>query len=200
MNNPALSAMGRRRPRQERSRALVEAILEAAALLLARHGRDALTTNAVAMRAGVSIGSLYQYFPNAESILKAAAARHLDQIATMIGHVPLRDAGSLAEATARIVAVMFEAHRLDPALHLALANEQAEGAQATAQTAVMALFGSLPKVLRDEAGCRDYDRAIGVAAEVIHALAHAAIRQPDEAAHFEAEALSVTLAYLRSAT
>lgn len=59
----------RKRAAQGRSRATVAAITEAAARILADEGLDAVTTNAVAMRAGVSIGSLYQYYPNREAIL-----------------------------------------------------------------------------------------------------------------------------------
>ncbi|HEX3917772.1 MAG TPA: helix-turn-helix domain-containing protein [Caulobacteraceae bacterium] len=64
-----------REPRQARSRATWEAIVEAAAQILERHGPEALTTNAVAERAGVSIGTLYQYFPDKQAILIAAARR-----------------------------------------------------------------------------------------------------------------------------
>jgi AcrR family transcriptional regulator len=67
----------RRSPRQARSRAACEAIVEAAAQILERHGPEALNTNAVAERAGVSIGTLYQYFPDKQAILIAAARREL---------------------------------------------------------------------------------------------------------------------------
>lgn len=59
----------RKQARQARARATQAAILEAAARILEQQGRDALTTNAIALLAGVSIGSLYQYFPNKEAIL-----------------------------------------------------------------------------------------------------------------------------------
>lgn len=59
----------RKVPRQQRSSATVEAILEAAARILERGGLDAFTTNAVAAMAGVSVGSLYQYFPGKEALL-----------------------------------------------------------------------------------------------------------------------------------
>ena len=59
----------RKTARQSRSRATQEAILEAAARILESGGVAQLTTNAIAARAGVSIGSLYQYFPNKEAIL-----------------------------------------------------------------------------------------------------------------------------------
>jgi AcrR family transcriptional regulator len=59
----------RKVPRQHRSAATVEAILEAAARILERGGLDALNTNSVAAMAGVSVGSLYQYFPGKEALL-----------------------------------------------------------------------------------------------------------------------------------
>ncbi|MBL7494763.1 TetR/AcrR family transcriptional regulator [Frankia sp. CNm7] len=70
----------RKRPAQDRSRLTVEAILEAGAQLLAARGYSATTTNHVAERAGVSIGSLYQYFPNKDALVVALAEQHLDQV------------------------------------------------------------------------------------------------------------------------
>jgi AcrR family transcriptional regulator len=65
----------RRLPRQERAAATVAAILEAAASILETEGFDAYTTNAIAERAGASIGSLYQYFPNKSALTRALIAR-----------------------------------------------------------------------------------------------------------------------------
>jgi AcrR family transcriptional regulator len=64
----------RKRPRQARARATYTAIVDACAQLLAVSPYDSLTTNGVAERAGVSIGTLYEYFPNRESIVAALAA------------------------------------------------------------------------------------------------------------------------------
>ncbi len=61
----------RRVPRQERSRAIVEAILEAARRILTHDGLAALTTSRIADLAGVSVGSLYRYFPNKQAIVAA---------------------------------------------------------------------------------------------------------------------------------
>ena len=72
----------RRRPRQARSRATWEAIVEAAAQILEQYGAAAFNTNAVAERAGVSIGTLYQYFPDKQAILAAAAKRELSDGST----------------------------------------------------------------------------------------------------------------------
>jgi AcrR family transcriptional regulator len=65
----------RKIPRQGRSRATVDAILDACAEGLTGRGYDALTTNAISERAGVSIGTLYEYFPNREAIAAALAGR-----------------------------------------------------------------------------------------------------------------------------
>jgi AcrR family transcriptional regulator len=73
----------RRSPRQARSRATWEAIVEAAAQILERRGPSAFNTNEVAERAGVSIGTLYQYFPDKHAILIAAARRELGDAAPL---------------------------------------------------------------------------------------------------------------------
>lgn len=67
----------RRKPRQSRSRMTYDSILEAAAQLLRHDGPAALNTNRVAERAGVSVGTLYQYFPNKGAILLALARREI---------------------------------------------------------------------------------------------------------------------------
>lgn len=68
----------RRNPRQARSRATCEAILEAASQILERDGPAGFNTARVAERAGFSIGTLYQYFPDKQAILLAAAEREMD--------------------------------------------------------------------------------------------------------------------------
>ena len=72
-------AFQRRSPKQSRARATCDAILEAAAQILERDGPDRFTTTRVAERAGVSIGTLYQYFPDKQAILVAAAQREVGQ-------------------------------------------------------------------------------------------------------------------------
>jgi AcrR family transcriptional regulator len=72
---PHNASRPRKIPRQARSLATVEVILDAAALLLVDEGYDQATTNRIAERAGVSIGSLYQYFPNREAVVAAVAHR-----------------------------------------------------------------------------------------------------------------------------
>lgn len=112
---------GRRRPVQGRSQATVDALLAAAAQILARHGPDAATTNAIAERAGVSIGSLYQYFADKEALIDALAEQHVAEMsAVLAGALAGAGEGTLAEAAGRIVAAIVAAHRVDPRLHHAL--------------------------------------------------------------------------------
>ena len=67
----------RKRPVQERSRETVKAILEAAARIFGEKGLAGATTNHIAERAGVSIGTLYQYFPNKEAIVHGLMEKHV---------------------------------------------------------------------------------------------------------------------------
>ena len=68
----------RKRPTQRRARATVDAILLAAAHILKTEGGEHASTNRIAELAGVSIGSLYQYFPNKESVIAALRERHAE--------------------------------------------------------------------------------------------------------------------------
>ena len=79
----------RKKPGQTRSAATVAAVLEAAARILETEGLEGYTTNAVARRAGVSIGSLYQYFPSKDAITKALIIR---ETTTLLADVAAIDA------------------------------------------------------------------------------------------------------------
>ncbi|WP_454908259.1 TetR family transcriptional regulator [Variovorax gossypii] len=68
-DRPSASISSRRKPKQARSADLLQAILQAAIQVLAKEGVSRFTTTRVAERAGVSVGSVYQYFPNKASIL-----------------------------------------------------------------------------------------------------------------------------------
>lgn len=73
-----------RRPRQQRSQATVDAILEATARILETHGLAGLTTNKVAARAGVSIGSLYEYFDSKEALVRAWCERYVQRVREVV--------------------------------------------------------------------------------------------------------------------
>jgi AcrR family transcriptional regulator len=115
----------RRRPVQERSRETVQAILEAAAQVFERHGYAAGTTNRVAERAGISIGSLYQYFPNKDAILVALVHRHLaEATAALQPHTERLTRGApFHDVLPDIVYAMVAMHALAPRLHRVLFEE-----------------------------------------------------------------------------
>jgi AcrR family transcriptional regulator len=77
--------MPRKRPTQARARETVDAILQAATDLFGGEGYARTTTNRIAERAGVSIGSVYQYFPHKDAILAALFERHKDAVAATVG-------------------------------------------------------------------------------------------------------------------
>src|SRR5260370_21245563 len=77
----------RKSPVQARSTASVDAILEATIQVLLSVGKERLTTTRVALRAGVSVGTLYQYFPNKSSLLQAALRCHVNEVAKAVDRV-----------------------------------------------------------------------------------------------------------------
>jgi AcrR family transcriptional regulator len=119
---PSRLGVMRKQPRQARSKATTDAILQAAAHILGQRGWRGLTTNAAAEAAGVSIGSLYQYFPNKLALVEAVRGRHFDQVLAI-----LRAAsdGKLSRAR-RIEALvdgMIRVHSHHPAAHRVLLEE-----------------------------------------------------------------------------
>lgn len=110
----------RRTPRQGRSRALCDAILVAAARVFDRLGYDAANTNHVAELAGVSVGSLYQYFPNKDALLTALHERHAEDVAAAVA-AALADPDAPTELVVRrLVAELFALHRQHPRLQALL--------------------------------------------------------------------------------
>jgi AcrR family transcriptional regulator len=108
----------RRRPRQARAQQTVEALLDAVARVIKRHGVDAVTTNRIAVAAGISIGSVYQYFPDKAAIFVALHERHVDEIARALEAALVAHAEApLAGLVAALVDVMVASHSVDPELH-----------------------------------------------------------------------------------
>jgi AcrR family transcriptional regulator len=116
----------RKQPRQARALVTVEAILTAAAQVFQRFGYAVGTTDRIAERAGVSVGSLYQYFPNKDAILVALAERHIDagfeRLRSLLAEV--RSApGDLQALLRRFVEAMLALHAGEPRLHRVLFEE-----------------------------------------------------------------------------
>ncbi|SDY85057.1 TetR/AcrR family transcriptional regulator [Citreimonas salinaria] len=111
----------RKTPRQARSRATCDAILEAAARILERQGDEALTTNLVAEVAGVSIGSLYQYYPTKEAIMAELVRAMRQQMHDDMAAAARAAAGSgLEQEVDALVAATLRHHLRNPSLAHAL--------------------------------------------------------------------------------
>ncbi|WP_137109758.1 TetR/AcrR family transcriptional regulator [Rhodobacter sp. SY28-1] len=96
----------RKHPRQNRSRAKVEGILAAAADIVSGRGLEAVTTNAVAARAGISIGSLYQYFPGKAALLAALVRDERANLLEAVERIVCSDA---AHSLSNLVDELIEA-------------------------------------------------------------------------------------------
>jgi AcrR family transcriptional regulator len=114
----------RKHASQERSRLTVDALLEATTRVLVKEGFDKASTNRIAEQAGVSIGSLYQYYPSKEALVAAVIERHSQEIARVVrGAMEEVASEPLDKGVRRLVAVAVEAHRIDPKLHRVLAEQ-----------------------------------------------------------------------------
>ena len=117
-------AKPRKLPHQSRSQTMVEAMLEAAARILKSGGYAALNTNKVAAVAGVSVGSVYQYFPNKQALVGALRERHIADVNRLVGGAASEAVGQNMEAAARLVVrASIEANLVDRELHRVLTVE-----------------------------------------------------------------------------
>jgi AcrR family transcriptional regulator len=100
----------RKIPVQARAAVTVDAIFEATIQVLLSHGAERLTTTRVAERAGVSVGTLYQYYPNKQSLLFAVLENHLDQVSSAVEIACERARGKpLAEMVRHVVQKLVDA-------------------------------------------------------------------------------------------
>lgn len=114
----------RKQPTQDRAAKTRQRILDAAAYVFAEYGYVGGTTNRIAEHAGLSIGSLYQYFPNKDAVLRALMDEHVDAGARLLtdrlsGGLPER----LDDALRLFVRATIDNHRDDPRLHRVLFEE-----------------------------------------------------------------------------
>ena len=165
---------------QERSRATVDALIEATARILVKEGFDKASTNRIAEVAGVSVGSLYQYFPGKEALVAAVAERHRQEIMQTV-RVELAEvwAQPLEKAMRKLVAVAVKAHRVDPRLHRVLAEQiprvgKLENLE-TFSRENYTLFSSYLESHRDEIRVDDLELASFVCVTSIEALTHNAV-------------------------
>jgi AcrR family transcriptional regulator len=129
----------RKSPVQARSAASVDAILEATIQVLLSVGKERLTTTRVASRAGVSVGTLYQYFPNKSALLQAALKRHLTQVTDAMELVCKEQKGkTLEQMVTALVATFLDAKMKDAKTSVALysVSSDVDGARIVQQMGV----------------------------------------------------------------
>lgn len=175
-----IATQPRKEAKQERSRALVSSLMRATARILIRDGYAALTTNAVAELAGVSVGSLYQYFPNKEALVSALVDEHVDS--TMVrfrAEVPLLYTLPVEQAIPRFIEIMLDMHRVDPVLHRVFAEQLPRlGDFKRMEESLdegIAIARAYLTLHRDEIVPRDVELAAFVAVHTAEALTHAAV-------------------------
>ena len=196
-----------REPRQARARQTVEAVLDAVSSVLRREGVEGLTTNKIAVRAGVSIGSVYQYFADKRAILIAVRDRHVDRMGHLIERTLVECAGATLEDLMRgLIEAAVRAHALDPELYELLLTQLPRRTAHRSGGAESRLKGALRLALaahaRELGRSFEIERALFVSANMIESLVHGAVldRPPTlTLAGATDEIVRAVLAYLRSA-
>lgn len=195
----------RKTPRQARARDTYDAILEATARILEAQGLDAANTNAIAARAGVSVGSLYQYFPGKEAIFAELVRRHDAATDDALGNLVAGSAGQGFEARLRAlvkaaVAQQFARPRMARILDYLEAMQGADDALADADDRIVDLIAGLLRAHRDDFVRRPSREAardvLWIAKGIIDGASFAG--ETDQAA-LERRVVRALLGYLRAA-
>lgn len=145
----------RKLPRQSRSRHTVDVILAATARVLIDEGYNRASTNRIAEVAGVSVGSLYQYFPNKQSLVSALVEVHATHMLEVLEVACAEIAGKFEHALGQYIDAMFAAYDVAPHVHRALAQHaRSVGAEASlrfearAEAILLELLMGQPKSAR----------------------------------------------------
>jgi AcrR family transcriptional regulator len=205
MKRRAKESSARRVPTQQRAQVTVEAMLDAAVKLLKRGGASSITTNRIAETAGVSVGSVYQYFPNKRAIFIALHERHISQVdGVIIGCLAKSADLTLEELVASLVDGMINLHQADPELSELLQAEvphRAEGSRDFSVRLRVPFRKALALHTREMCRTTDLDLRVFFLSNMIDALGHAIVlRRPTgfSLARARAEAARAINAYLRN--
>ncbi len=198
----------RKEASQARARQTVDALVRATAHILVRNGYERASTNEIARVAGVSIGSLYQYFPGKDALVAAVVDRHQAEMMQKVRGALARVAAQPVEAAVpELIRVLIDAHRIDPKLHRVLAEQiprvgRLENVAAFEREGTV-LFGAYLNAHRAELAVADLELAAFVCVTAMEALTHAAVVNRSSALTDEAAARLVdhatrlVLRYLR---
>ncbi|MPT41744.1 MAG: TetR/AcrR family transcriptional regulator [Achromobacter sp.] len=178
--------------------------MQAGAQVLAREGATRFTTARVAEKAGVSIGSLYQYFPNKNALIAALHDRHDQQMLALIDQVlDGNPAATLRERVAAIVAASLRAHLLEPALHRVLEREfplfDPPRDHSRADQDIHRRMRHLLELHRAEIAQPDRELATYVVLRIMESMVHAAALEPPagfSAGQLEQAVVDAVMGYL----
>ena len=196
---------GRRRtPKQRRARETVEAVLDAVGRVANRWGAEGITTNDIAAAAGVSIGSLYQYFPDKRAILVAVRERHVGRMGHIVEQKVVEYAKApLDQLVQGLVEAMVEAHACDPALYEVLLTQlPQDGDHEPEERLRNALKDALASRETELDRSFDLDRALFVVTHMLESLVHGVVlHRPPSLSLVDAtqEAVRAVLGYIRAA-
>ena len=197
------SRPARRQPRQRRALETVAAVLEAAVRILKREGVDGLTTNRIADVAGVSIGSVYQYFPDKGAIFSALHRQHVAAVDRLVAaQLTLHAASPLEDLMRSLIGAMVEVHAADPELCELLMTEvphRPDGGEDFARRLHGAFRLAIAARTRKKKKMRSLEKTVFTVTQLVDALSHgAALRRPPGVSLEEAkeEAVRAVMAYL----
>ncbi len=173
----AIPTTPRKSASQKRSRATVETLLDATARVLVREGYDRASTNRIAAAAGISVGSLYQYFPNKEALVAALVARHNREMLKLLRDALKKVAScDLKTSVRELVRAMVDAHMVDSALHRVFAEQVPRMGQLAKiealQRETFLLIRAYMEEHRSEISVRDLDSATSICVTAVEALTH----------------------------
>jgi AcrR family transcriptional regulator len=166
----------RRRPQQRRALETVEAILDAVVRILKRQGVAAVTTNRIAEVAGVSVGSVYQYFPDKRAIFLALHDRHVEHVGGLVERALVAHADAPLDQLLRaLIDALVDAHTPDPELYALLDTEVPHRALG-ARSFHLRLRNALRLALssRGLSRRRELERTVFVVTNMVEALTHGA--------------------------
>ncbi|HEV7734984.1 MAG TPA: TetR/AcrR family transcriptional regulator [Candidatus Binatia bacterium] len=194
----------RRRPRQARAQETTRAILEAAARVFAAHGYAAGTTNRIAEAAGVSIGSLYEYFPNKDAILVALMEQHIAEGETVMRALLAQPRpGKLRTVVRTFVQAMIALHAHAPRLHRVLFEEAPvpRPVWRTLAAVERRMVDDVERMLavQPDVRVRDHALAARLVVQVIEDLTHRFVLHPDatvDAERYVDEVTTLVTSYL----
>ena len=195
-------ALTRREPKQRRSRQTLEAVLEAVQGVLTRHGVEAITTNRIAEAAGVSIGSLYQYFPDKRAIFTALYDRHVDEVRHVIERT-MADctSASLEDFTRELVEGLANVHTEDAELHEIVSGTMPEGTHGFKSALQTSFERVISRADQDRYTPDETKRILFVLPNMVEALVHGVADQNRPVISRNAakdEAIRTVLVYLNS--